>query len=267
MKDPIIHLYKSQVSPAIPTIWLAQQAYIQVAALSAPYLQHELIINWGDTFKVNESSGQSGLIFNRLQLIASQVVAQGRYQAFGIIFHPAGVYHTYGLNVRELSDPTSADWWLFGKTQTLKQHLEESNSLQDQLEVLITFFKQNSLNRAVPKVVQDFLKVVSHRIYQPLEIKKIAQELKFSSKHLIATFKDIVGITPLKYIQLVQLNQALYSMKQFSNKKLTEIALEQGFYDQSHFIRLFKKCINMRPSQFRNWQSSQTHEFVNTIIY
>ena len=38
------------------------------------------------------------------------------------------------------------------------------------------------------------------------------------------------------------------------NKSLAQIANEVGFYDQSHFIRNFKKIEGITPSQYKKFQ-------------
>ncbi|GGI40531.1 helix-turn-helix domain-containing protein [Mammaliicoccus stepanovicii] len=40
-------------------------------------------------------------------------------------------------------------------------------------------------------------------------------------------------------------------------KTIAQIALDYGFYDQSHFTKTFKKYKNMTPSAFRKWSQSQ----------
>jgi AraC-like DNA-binding protein len=38
-----------------------------------------------------------------------------------------------------------------------------------------------------------------------------------------------------------------------SDGKIGEIAIDSGFYDQSHFNRTFRKLLGVTPKQFRNY--------------
>ena len=163
------------------------------------------------------------------------------------MFNPIGIYTTYGISAKEFSASRGSADQLFGKSTELHQRFEETCQPSVQLNALIDFFQQNTVRKACPSIVSDFLRVASLLAHQPIEIKKIAADLNFSAKHLIATFKDVTGITPHKYLQLLQLNIALQKMQLQPAKKLTEIALEHGFYDQSHFIRVFKKYAGITP--------------------
>ncbi|OJJ16136.1 hypothetical protein BKI52_35815 [marine bacterium AO1-C] len=242
------------------------QASIDVQGISAPFLQHELILNLGDTFIVNDDQGQNGVILSLMSTKALHTQVKGLYKALGIIFSPLGIYQTYGISPKELVHPNAIDQYFFDHTTEFLQIVEASYNSCLPLDEIIHFFKRNASCNPLPPIISNFLKAVQKHLYQPIEIQKITQELSFGVKHLIATFKDVVGLTPHKYLQLIQLNQAIHMMKLFPDRKLTQIALENGFYDQSHFIRVFKKNTGFSPRIFRKQQISQSHNYPNTII-
>jgi AraC-like DNA-binding protein len=66
--------------------------------------------------------------------------------------------------------------------------------------------------------------------------------------HLIRLFRRQSGLTPFNYLRSVRVERA----KQFisASCSLTEVALRAGFYDQSHFIRSFKRHTGFLPSDF-----------------
>ena len=261
-----MQVHAKHITPAIQTIWMDYQASIDLQAVSAPFLHHELILNLGDTFVVNNDQGQDGVILSLISSKALHTQVQGLYKAFGVIFSPLGIYYTYGISPKELGHTNTIDQYFFGCSSEFLQIVEASYPTNATLPEITHFFKRYSLKKPIPPIVINFLKAIQTCFYQPIEIQKIAQELRFGVKHLIATFKDVVGITPRQYLQLIQINQALYMMKQFPHRKLTEIALENGFYDQSHFIRTFKKNTGFSPRYFRQQQVLQTHIYPNTIL-
>lgn len=256
-------------SQAIETIWFSEKQHIDITSIAIPYTKHELILNIGDTFTVSSSKKNGATIFSPIQTNAIQTKVQGKYQAFGVMFNPIGMYETYGLSIAEckaLSISSSNDL-LFGKKEELLQKIQEADSATKKLSLFSSLFFQHSPRKNCPPLVVNFIRTISALADNPIAIKDIATHLNYSSKHLISTFKDVVGITPKKYVQLVQLNRTLLSMKLYPQKKLTEIALEHGFYDQAHYIRVFKKFSGITPYEFRVRQTAQAHPFINTILW
>ncbi len=245
------------------TIWYASQPEIDVTALSLPFLQHELILNLGDTFNVSYAHTNQETLFSPIQAKAITTEVSGKYQAMGVLFPPVGIYEMYGISVAELK---TSEELLFGKQEELYARTREQDSPRKKIEVLSSFLAKNSVNKKCPDVVVNFLKAVSLATQNPLKIKKIAEQLHFSSKHLASTFRDITGITPKKYVQLLQLNHALGTMLRHPKKRLTETALEHDFYDQAHFTRKFKAFSGMTPYAFRSQRLAQPHDFLNTLV-
>jgi AraC-like DNA-binding protein len=85
---------------------------------------------------------------------------------------------------------------------------------------------------------------------QPLTLQMLAVEAGMSLTHFRRRFADILHITPARYLATIRINAAIRLMTS-TNKLLSEIAQECGFYDQSHFIRTFKRIRRQTPAQYR----------------
>jgi len=65
-------------------------------------------------------------------------------------------------------------------------------------------------------------------------------------------FKKEYGLSPHAYILNLKVNMAKDLLEdRNNNKNLSEIALESGFYDQSHLNRNFKKSFAITPKNYR----------------
>ncbi len=84
-------------------------------------------------------------------------------------------------------------------------------------------------------------------------INRMAKEMAVSPKTFIASFADTVGLTPVQYLHLSKVNCALESISRNTNASLTELALQLGFYDQAHFIRVFKGLCRISPCAYRQY--------------
>jgi len=69
-------------------------------------------------------------------------------------------------------------------------------------------------------------------------------------EHLARAFRKHYGITPTQYINNLRLNYAANKLS-FSTDSITEIAMDSGFNNLSHFYHLFKERYNMSPGDFR----------------
>lgn len=83
---------------------------------------------------------------------------------------------------------------------------------------------------------------------QPIDICTLTG---YSRMHTYRLFKDWLGLSPS---QAISMKQFIYSLDQMhqEHENLTQIALANGYYDQPHFIRAFRKFAEMTPRQYLN---------------
>jgi len=71
----------------------------------------------------------------------------------------------------------------------------------------------------------------------------------------MSTFKrecqNALGMSPKRWINHRRLDNARQKLR-CSSAPLTQIAMELGFVDGSHFSRMFRKAFNCSPSDYRN---------------
>ncbi|MBA4495078.1 helix-turn-helix domain-containing protein [Paenactinomyces guangxiensis] len=84
---------------------------------------------------------------------------------------------------------------------------------------------------------------------EEISINDLSSIAGLSPYYLIRSFKNQIGLPPhsyQRYLRILKAKQALHS-----TKSLIEVALENGFYDQSHFTRDFKGMFGVTPNQYR----------------
>lgn len=81
-----------------------------------------------------------------------------------------------------------------------------------------------------------------------VRIEDIAVELGLSQSALERRFRRMVGASPRKFASLVRLQGILRLAE--SGADLTTLAHAAGYYDQSHFIKDFKRFTGMAPGTF-----------------
>ncbi len=85
---------------------------------------------------------------------------------------------------------------------------------------------------------------------QPIALKELAARAHLSVSHLQREFQRLFGMSPGDYILKVRLLMARRQLEETATPVGT-IALDCGFYDQSHFTRAFRAATGLRPLEYR----------------
>lgn len=79
----------------------------------------------------------------------------------------------------------------------------------------------------------------------------LAQELGCSTRLLEKQFRQCVGLTPKEFTAVLRVRGVVDALQNAGNARpLAQLALEYGFYDQAHFINVFRKMVQQSPGKF-----------------
>ena len=99
-----------------------------------------------------------------------------------------------------------------------------------------------------------WIKKVKDRINDsPLDnisLSRLSHEFGLHPNYITRKFKELTGLKLSDYLVETRLRYCLENMIG-TEQSLTKIALQNGFYDQSHFNRNFKKQLKTTPFLFR----------------
>ncbi|TQR21601.1 bifunctional transcriptional activator/DNA repair enzyme AdaA [Psychrobacillus vulpis] len=85
---------------------------------------------------------------------------------------------------------------------------------------------------------------------QPLTLDNLADICHGSPYHLQRTFKKILGLSPVEYMQQIRIEKAK-ELLITSNKSLADIGSTIGMHNIPYFITLFKKLTGKTPIQYK----------------
>lgn len=106
------------------------------------------------------------------------------------------------------------------------------------------------LERKPPRWLEHARELLHARFSDPLTVDSIAKSIGTHPVHLARTFRRAHGCTIGEYVRQLRIEFACVAIVN-SNASLAEIAVSSGFYDQSHFSRLFKQKMGITPSEYR----------------
>lgn len=82
-----------------------------------------------------------------------------------------------------------------------------------------------------------------------ISIEEMAAELAFTERHVRRAFSEVLGISPKSITEIVRFQSILRQLRRSPHIPLVELAQMFGYYDQSHFIKSFKRLYGLPPGQ------------------
>ena len=240
-----VHTPKFPLSQFVDLIWIGKEQGLDLQSTHHAPLFTELIFNYGDQFKVsgqnieNYTDHKSHYIISGLKTEPFQTKIFGAYHNIGLILKP----FCYGMLIRKLG--TKA---MDTISHILYENLFEPETPQFGLidKHLLKLFEDVRIDTDLQK----FENHISSELVQKGALKKFTHSLSISQKSFIQKFKKHYTLTPNQYVKLKQVNYAIHLLNNSKSNELIHVGLEAGFYDQSHFIRVFKKFCGVTPKQY-----------------
>lgn len=107
--------------------------------------------------------------------------------------------------------------------------------------------------RAAPKSYGPFSRAIQHiheHYAEPTDTKKIAAMVGMSPRQFNRRFQRFFRTTLCQYLMRVRINAACRLLTE-TDHSVTDIAIEVGFFDQSHFSRTFIRLMGDSPLKYR----------------
>jgi AraC-like DNA-binding protein len=172
--------------------------------------------------------------------------------SIGIRFKPYGMYTGFGIRGDAVANRIVPSSIVFSKTDVLhiREMLQYGND-QAAIEQVHEILYDKLEPRALLYEITDMLDALVAADLSKNSQRKLALAFERSPKSFIEVFKKAVGITPLNYLHIHKIDTARQMIREQPLLALTEVAYLLGFYDQAHFIRVFRKHTGYTPVQYK----------------
>lgn len=166
-----------------------------------------------------------------------------------VYFKDCGAFAFFREPIHELFQKSASldNFILRSELLSFEEQLCEAITHSDKIKVVERFL----LSRI--KVVKPDLVVVEalHTIYRSngnIRISELCEQLNISQSPLEKRFRKVVGASPKKFASIIRFKSIIRNHE--SSTSLTALGFESGFYDQSHFIKEFKKFTGDTPDEY-----------------
>lgn len=183
-------------------------------------------------------------------------------ELFSPIF--AEVYMARDREVRRTGRPIINQVYTHGADRSTDLRVVNVHPIRDRRGTIIgtvCAYRTIAAGDALPDWYGRIRSVVAHidaHYAEKLSIADLAKLAGMSVTHFRRIFQQVMQISPIKYVTTIRINAARKLLIS-TDKLLTEIAVETGFWDQSHFVKAFKAERGITPNRYRreHWSSSE----------
>ena len=121
------------------------------------------------------------------------------------------------------------------------------------LSTINTYFEELDAINTSKNTIERICEIIKlHN--EEISVSEIGKSLKVSQRMLQIKFKSATGLTIKKYIQILKFRKSVDQMVNsgLDKLKLTDVALYNQYFDQSHFIKQFKDVTKTTPKMFNS---------------
>jgi AraC family transcriptional regulator len=108
--------------------------------------------------------------------------------------------------------------------------------------------RESSSPRA-PNWLKHVHATVSERFHEPLPLADLAAAVDIHPTHLVRAFRQHYGRTIGDFVRDLRVERAKSRIA--AGAALSEVAIDCGFADQSHFARTFRRVAGITPTEYR----------------
>ncbi len=209
--------------------------------------------------KGNLGKDNSGhhLLFGQTVLPESLTLPES-FTLIAYFFKPYLLLPLFGVAAQELTDkPLDLNLLFPHLSAALQERLLNAGTVEDMIGLLNDFVLGliNRCKSTCPLIKYATTEIAAHPSKQSLAL--VQKELHITERTFQRMFEKNVGISPNLYRRICQFNAAFTQLNNRGHHKLSDIAFQNGYADQSHYIRAFREFTNITPKEYFRFGAEQ----------
>ena len=179
-----------------------------------------------------------------------ELIIEGPYEMIVFQLYPFATRLFLDINPKEIND-ACYDLQQVKSVDTNGTREELTNkSTEERVDIVSDYILE--LVKSTSTDIDNSIKMAVSTIIKSkgvITIKNLREQLYITERTFERKFNKEVGVSPKQFAKIIQFSFSLDQIKDSDYTNLTNIAYENGFTDQSHFIRSFKKYTGGTPKE------------------
>lgn len=203
-------------------------------------------------------------------LQCKKFLIEGNREYFGVRFMPG--YQPAGINVvlRDLiATRVNLCEILIDRENTFFQKMATQQDFYQRIRVFLEEYTKLEKKRSKPYGKEELVISVKNYVYDSgglVRISELASKTGYSERYINKVFIEQMGFPPKSFCRIIRFQRALWLLNYGVTGKMTDLAADLGYYDQSQFIKDFKQFCGITPKQYLDMvESEQYRKKINVV--
>jgi len=215
----------------------------------------KLIFHYRDTYKHHVNDKESIILpkcFLIGQLTKPYIVEPlGVTGTFVVRFQPNGFFPFANIPIKEIQNTAVPLDQLFGKDgDEIGEQILNANSTSKRIELIETFLLKRLTDKtAIDIIVKSTVETILKANGQ-FSVNKLSEKNNTNRRQLTRKFSSTIGLSPKQLSKTIRIQNTLITLLTKEVNSLTDLAYENEYFDQAHFIKDFKEFTGLTPKEF-----------------
>ncbi|WLG88032.1 helix-turn-helix domain-containing protein [Pseudomonas cucumis] len=182
-------------------------------------------------------------------LAAQAVELHQNHHYFGVRFSPGVIPGFINVLAEELTERELDLLEVSGFAQRIFENIVQAPLLGDQMRLFNDYLAPRLMGRTSTLTAMVIQQALRHR--GDIRIQQLEELSGYTSRTLHRQFSQDTGMSPKTFCRIIRCQAALDTLNTQHDVSFSELALDLGFSDQSHFLRDFKKLVSTTPCDYQ----------------
>lgn len=174
-----------------------------------------------------------------------------KFTMIAYFFKPFSLFSLFGISPLELTDkPVDIKLLPLSKTSELQEKLLNAETVENMMNILDDFISTLIINTKTDFRIIQYATNAIEKNTSKESLISVQKDLHVTERTFQRMFERTVGVAPNLYRRICQFNSAFEQLNRKRFAKLSDIAFERGYADQSHYIRAFKEFTHITPKDY-----------------
>jgi AraC-like DNA-binding protein len=190
------------------------------------------------------------------KFLNARLILNGNVDVLGICFEPDGIYPFLKIPASEFKNQVlGADEIGFKTAKRITEKLKEIPDVPGRLALLE--MELLSLLKDVREIPVNFRKIcrdITH--LSPWRLSDFCRQNFINPRQLERMYAKYIGLSASTYLTLIRFHESVNQMLSGGYSKMSDLAYDNEYFDQVHFIKEFKRFSGKTPLQFLKQEDS-----------